>query len=289
MAAAAKKTDVATQKSNPPAIPEEYEAYAEDAGMGFDNQTSEDVAIPFIDILQSGSPECKGEDPTGKPGQIVNRSSGSVYDAKDGKEPGAEFVPVFTEHLMTEWVPMDNGGGFVGNHAMDSELVRKVRAEQPLGKYRHPSNSNDLVETFYVYGLFIPPGDDASPHPAVMAMSSTKIRPYQDWMFQARSVIITLPDGRKLTKLPLWTHRYQLNTRFVEKNNYSWWNWIVRFSGGSAPQARNEPNSDLYVLGKQLYNEVSAGMRKVDTDALRREEADAAPQKGDTSAEQAPY
>ena len=123
----------ATQKEHHP-VPAEYEAYAEDAGMGYDNQTADDISIPFIDILQSGSPECKGEDPAGKPGQIINRSSGEIYPGKDG---GAAFVPVYTEHVMTEWVPLDKGGGLVATYSMDDPLVRKVRSEQPLGKYKH--------------------------------------------------------------------------------------------------------------------------------------------------------
>lgn len=278
----------ATRKEHVP-VPAEYEAYAEDAGMGYDNQTADDISIPFIDILQSGSPECKGEDPLGKPGQIINRSSGEIYAGKDG---GAAFVPVYTEHVMTEWVPLDKGGGLVATYSMDDPLVRKVRSEQPLGKYKHPSgNGNELVETFYVYGIFIPPGEDSSPHPAVMAFSSTKIKPYKDWMFQARSVIITLPDGRKITKLPLWAHRYRFTTKFVEKNNYSWWNWVIRFDGAGATEARNAPDSELYALGKNLYEEVSSGMRKADTESLRREEqdAEATGKKGDTSSEKAPY
>lgn len=279
----------ATTRENPPPIPAEYEAYAEDAGMGYDNQTADDISIPFIDILQSGSPECKGEDPAGKPGQIINRSSGEIYPGKDG---GAAFIPCYTEHVMTEWVPLDKGGGLVATYAMDDPLVREVRSTQPLGKYKHPSgNGNELVETFYVYGIFVPPGEDASPHPAVMAFSSTKIKPYKDWMFQARSVILTLPDGRKITKLPLWAHRYRFNTKFVEKNNYSWWNWVIRFDGAGATEARLAPNSELYALGKSLYDEVSSGLRKADTASLRREEqdGDSAPKKGDTGSEKAPY
>ncbi len=274
----------ATRREPPPPIPAEYEAYAEDSGMGYENQTAEDISIPFIDILQSGSPECKGEDPQGKPGQIINRSSGLMYDAKEG----AVFIPCFTEHMMTEWVPLDKGGGLVGNYAMDDPLVKEVRSTQPLGKYKKPGSDNELVETFYVYGIFVPPGD-ASPHPAVMAMSSTKIKPYKDWMFQARAVVITLPDGRKLTRVPLWAHRYRFTTKFVEKNNYSWWNWVIRFDGSGATEARNAPDSELYMLGKQLYAEVQSGMRRADTESLRREEQDAHPGKGDTSKEEAPY
>lgn len=266
-------------------VPAEYEAYAEDQGMGYDNQTADDISIPFIDILQSGSPECKGEDPVGKPGQIINRSSGEIYA---GKEGGAAFIPVYTEHMMTEWVPLDKGGGLVGNFAMDDPLVKEVRATQPLGKYKKPNSENELVETFYVYGIFIPPGDDSQPHPAVMAMSSTKIKPYKDWMFQARGVVIPLPDGRKI-KPPLWAHRYRFTTKFVEKNNYSWWNWVIRFDGSGATEARIAPDSELYMLGKSLYEDISSGMKKADTESLRREEQDATPKKGDTASGDAPY
>jgi hypothetical protein len=294
MAGAAKKDDAPEgEQGKEVVVPPEgttdmaiYEGYEADVGMGFEGQTAEDISVPFLEVLQPGSPEVQGEDGL-KSGQIINRTTGEFYSGKDG----VAFIPVTTQHVVVEWVPRDNGGGIVGTHQLDDPMIVKVRASQPLGKYTHPENGNDLIETFYVYGIFCPP-DGAAPHPAVIAFSSTKIKPYKDWMFRARSIVIALPNGRKLTKLPLFSHRYLLTSVFVEKNNYKWYNWLVKFDGENAEGARIAPNDELYATAKSLCEDIAAGRKVADTANVgtREDVADRSPQgEGDRQSGDAPY
>lgn len=246
------------------------DGYGEYLGAGYENQTSEDVGIPFFEILQPGSPEAQGEDGP-RPGQIINKTTGQAISGKDG----LAFVPVLTEHKLVEWVPRDNGGGLVGSHDIDSPLARKVRAEQPLGTYKHPDNGNDLVETFYVWGLHI--DAEGNPSPGIIAFSSTKIGPYKNWQYMARSIVIELPGGRKQTNLPLFSHIYRLTTKFVEKNNYKWYNWVPGFAGADAKESRIHPKSDLFATALALREALQAGTVKADTNSLKREEGEATP------------
>jgi hypothetical protein len=261
-----------------------YDGYEADRGAGFENQTSEDISVPFIEVLQAQSPEVMVEDGP-KPGTFINRTTGEIFSGKDG----VAFVPAVTSHVVVEWVPRDKGGGIVATHQLDSDLVKQVRATQPLGKYVHPTNGNDLIETFYVYGVFIPP-DGSGPHPAVIAFSSTRIKPYKDWMFRARSIVIALPNGRKLTKLPLFSHRYRLTTVMAENTKGKWSTIVVRFDGDNAEGARIAPNDELYLYAKQLCDDVNAGRKQADlTNAGGRDDIDQAPREGDRGSEQAPY
>lgn len=262
-----------------------YEGYESDRGAGFENQTAEDISVPFIEVLQAQSPEVMVEDGP-KPGTFINRTTGEIFSGKEG----IVFVPATTHHVVVEWVPRDKGGGIVATYQLDDPLIVKVRAEQPLGKYTHPTNGNDLIETFYVYGLFVDTETGAS-HPAVIAFSSTRIKPYKDWMFRARSIVIALPDGRKLTKLPLFSHRYRLTSVSAENAKGKWQTLLVRFDGDNAEAARLAPNNDLYIMAKQLCEDVNAGKKQADTsNAPTRDDAvDQAPRKGDTDKEEAPY
>lgn len=267
--------------------------YGNDAGAGFDNQTGEDVSVPFLVLLQPGSPEVQGEDAVAKAGMWINKTTGEVYSGKDG----VTFIPALTEHLLVEWKPRDAGGGLVDQHAIDSELARRVRAQQPLGAYKHPdmhnedpNKINDLVETFYAYGVFVDPNGFASP--AVIAFSSTHIKPYKDWMFRVRSIVIPLPNGGKLTsrQLPLWALSYQFRTLKQEKNGFTWYVPAIGFAGKDASDSRVPPGSDLYEAAKGVYEGVSSGRVKAATETLVREErTDDAPKKGDVTAEKAPY
>lgn len=259
-----------------------YEGYEADRGAGYENQTSEDISVPFIEILQAQSPEVMVDDGP-KAGTFINRATGEIWKGSDG----IVFIPAVTQHNVVEWVPREKGGGIVGVHELDSELVRKVRSEQPLGKYVHPTNGNDLIETFYVYGIFV---ENGASYPAVMAFSSTRIKPYKDWMFRARSIVITLPNGRKLTKLPLFSHKYRVTSVDAENNHGKWKAPMVRFDGENAEAARIAPNDDLYLMAKQLCEDVNSGKKQADiSNAGDREASEATPSKGNTDQGAAPY
>lgn len=262
--------------------------YGEDAGAGFDNQTSEDVSIPFIVVLQPGSPLVQAPDSNYKAGMIINNTTGEILgDTKTG----VSFVPALTEHFLVEWVPRDNGGGFVGQHAIDSDLAIQVRRDQALGVYKHPENGNDLIETFYVYGVVLD-NETGAAIPAVWPFWSTHIKPYKDWMFRARSIVIPLPDGRKMTSknLPLWAFGYNVKTKFKSEKGFNWYIPIMGWADKDAMASRIKPGSDVYMSAKSVYEGITSGKTKVDTGNLSRESAsDATPAKGDVTAEEAPY
>ena len=263
-------------------VPEDFD-YGDDIGAGFENQTGADVSIPFLVVLQPGSPEIQGEDAVAKAGQIINKTTGDVYSGRDG----FTFIPAVTQHLMVEWIPRNSGGGLVAQHAIDSDLARRVRASQPLGAYRHPDNGNDLIETFYVYGAAVDPA--GALFPAVMAFSSTHIKPYQDWMFKARSIVYPLPNGRKLTNLPLFAHGYQITTKRMDKNGNTWYIPQAAFAGGSAAESRLSPTDERYIAAKSVREAVNSGALRADTDSLKQETADTQPSRGSRDSEQAPY
>lgn len=260
----------------------DYAEYEADRGMGTENQTSEDISVPFIEILQALSPEAQAEDGP-RPGTLINRATGEIWKGSEG----IAFIPATTSHVVVEWVPREKGGGIVATHELDSDLIRQVRATQPLGKYVHPESGNDLIETFYLYGIMV---DGDQSYPAVMAFSSSRIKAYKDFMFRARSIVIALPDGRKLTKLPLFSHRYRLTTVAAENNKGKWHTLQVRFDGENAEAARIAPSHELYQLAKSLCADVNEGRKVADTSSVgTRDDVDQAPSRGSADSEDPPY
>lgn len=307
MATAKEKTEDETKTNSTLALAggtdalEAYGAYhGEDAGHGLDNQTGADVSVPFMVLLQPGSPQVQDENSSARPGMWINTTTGEVFSGKDG----ITFIPAYTEHKAVEWVPRDNGGGLVDQHEMDSDIVRRCREKQPIGSWKHPDlwrpgldegelkKINDIVETFYVYGLFIHP-ESGEASPAVISFNSTHIKPYRDWMFKVRSVVIPLGDGRKLTSrdLPLWALAWQLRSDKREKNSNTWYVPSTGFAAATAVAALVAPGTPLYDAAKSVYEGVKTGEKKADTGGLSRAGAapDAEPTKGDTSAKDAPY
>lgn len=265
-------------------VADDYSGYAEDSGAGFENTTQSDLSIPFLSVLQAGSPEVLAEDSSAKPGMIVNRTTGELIPGKEG----LTFVPALVEHSYVEWVPRDKGGGLVGSHAIDSEIVRRVRETQPLGAYKHPDNENDLIETYALWVVALTAAGD--PYPAVINFSSTAIRPFKDFLFRARSIVIGLPDGRKITNLPLFSHCWVMRTARQEKAGNVWHTPLISFAGENATASRLAPSSDLYQKAKSVREAVSAGTVKAATETLTRAASDGSlGSKASADAEKAPY
>lgn len=212
----------------------DYEAYA---GAGFENQTSDDYAIPFLQILQALSPQIQ-ENEALRQGMIINTVTGEVFEAKNG----IAFVPATTNHCYVEWKPRDAGGGFVGIHEVQSELVRACIAGQDFGVYKTP-DGNELLETFYVYGIAVM--DDGSTCQAVLSFSSTKIKKYKAWQTKAKTIQIALPDGRRIPA-PLFAHRYRLKTVSEKNTKGQFYNWDITFDGENALACRLAPSDPLF-------------------------------------------
>lgn len=250
-------------------LPAEVFDYAEEAGAGFDQQTNEDVSIPFFSILQALSPEVAKEGGDYKAGMIINKSTG---EAADGKQKGIIFIPSITEHLYQEWVPRDKGGGLVNTYPIDHDLVREARAHKRFGAYVM-ENGNELVETFFVFG--IGGFNEELLTPAGIAFSSTNIRPYNNWMTQARSLQGMRPDRSKYI-MPLYSHRYVLLTEHVNRKNQSWYVWKPSFFGGSASEARLSSSSWEVAQARQMREAFLAGAIRANMSQVDRDAADAA-------------
>ncbi|CAM9957740.1 unnamed protein product, partial [Chrysoparadoxa australica] len=138
----------------------------------------------------SNSPEVEEElIPGAKTGDMVNTVTGELIKSDDG----VVFLPVHKEEAWVEWVPRNKGGGFAGLHDPAGELVQGLIKEN--GGSRIPpkgsdgkriafktDNGNEVIETYYVYGLILNAEGTEVESFAVISFSSTKIKPYRDWL-----------------------------------------------------------------------------------------------------------
>ena len=129
---------------------------------GFDNlDVSRDIAIPYINILQSGSPQInpsKAEHVEGaKVGQFYNTVSQLVSDTID-------VIPVLYQLRYVEWKPREQGGGFVEAHSADSGILSQTKRDGMTRKDVLPSG-NYIATTAYHYVMIL--GKDGSYSQAV--------------------------------------------------------------------------------------------------------------------------
>lgn len=188
----------------------------EEAGSGFEEATSDSYAIPFLQVLQSGSPQCKKSDGKyikgAEEGMIFNTVTQELFDG----EKGLRIVPCHYTQRMVEWKPRDSGGGFVGEHLVTDPVVNTTYKDD---KNRDVlPNGNNLVDTRNHYVLVL--GEDGSITPALLAMSSTSIKTSRQWMSKMQGIKIKGPNG--FVTAPMHSRVYLLTTSARSNDKGSW-------------------------------------------------------------------
>ena len=225
----------------------------DDFGAGFEDFGAEDVLVPFIAILQKGSPQVEEDNPKylkgAKAGMLWNTATAELFD---GKEKGIQVIPVHRTRNFIEWIPKDEGGGLVKVYDPEAkEVLAVIGKDRQYGK-RKIGDGNDLVETFSVFALVVKPDGDFDR--VIISFASSQIGVYKRWMMKAQSIKITTPDGRKRVP-PMFSHQYTLTTIFTQKKENTWY----KYNTDTAEPVALAPDSDLYAAAKAFRALVTNG------------------------------
>ena len=234
--------------------------YGDDAGAGYENQSAADMAMQFVNVLQKMSPQLEESDGL----FIEGAKEGDLYNTVTNEllPQGTEFIPGITEHVYVEWIPRDEGGGFVARHAMDSPLVVKAKANYKFGEWK-TDGGNDLIETFYIYGVLVMDGGQLIP--AVIAFAKTKIKVYKGWNTKIRAFQVILEDGRRQTP-PLFAHRVALGSVNDSNPKGKFKNLSLAPAGGSLTNSLITQDDARYLAARKVRDMVKGGTAKVDFD-----------------------
>ena len=265
------KNEVAVKEET--ALSTEVLDFGDDAGLGYENQTNDDISIPFLNVLQGQSPEVLAEDSDMKAGMIYNTVT---QEAVKGSV-GVTIVPVTTEHVFVEWIPRKQGGGFVAAHAPESAVVLKAKAESvKFGKYKvgDRETGNDLVETFYVYAL-----DAETGSYMIVPFASTKIKPYRSWNSACKLFNHTAYNIPK--RPPMFAHQVKLTTESESRNDGDSYNYRMNpanaatvVDGVKRPAILNSMigvNNPLFTEAKHFLKLIQEGVAKASYDNAKQD------------------
>ncbi|TAK94339.1 hypothetical protein EPO05_06490 [Patescibacteria group bacterium] len=206
--------------------------YSQAGVTGFENTTQQDFGIPFLQILQKGSPQIDEAHPEhaskkikgAKVGDIINTLSNAVVWGKSSPTV-MQFVPCSYEKLYVEWIPREKGGGMVKVHRNAQILLECTRNEKNQNVLR---SGNLVIDTAYFYGLLLQDGQD--PLPCVLGMTSTQLKKARMWLNMMSALKLNNMAGQKYTP-PMFSHQYAITT--VPENNEkgNWYGWQIRMGG----------------------------------------------------------
>jgi hypothetical protein len=216
----APEVPVPLPKGELPVVPADL--FEQDAGSGFEHTDSDAYAIPFLAILQKGSPQCDEDDGAyiegAKPGMLFNTVTAELYDGIKG----VLVIPACFQHNMVEWVPREAGGGMRGIYKPGDPIMEKT-VRDDRGRFVLP-NGNYLADTRYHFAILLKENDEFEP--VVISMSSTQIKKSRHWMTKMKSILLSKEDGSKF-EAPMMSHIYRLTTISESNDQGSWKGWKI--------------------------------------------------------------
>lgn len=245
------KNTPAKGKKNLPVKREDVSALiTQDAGeqSGFDNMGADDLAIPFIVILQSGSPQCK------KKGGIKGAAEGLFFNTVTNEVLGEKIkiIPCAYERSYVEWILRENGGGFIGKHA-DVSILSMTKKDNMSRDIM--ANGHQIVTTAYHYCLLLK--NNGTAEQVVIGLTSTQLKKSRKWNSQQMALQIVLKDGRKI-RPPMYSHIYEATSTEENNDKGEWSGWVF----GNSIIIKD---SDLYTMAKMFNMEVGQGTVKTVT------------------------
>lgn len=242
------KTDVAVKESTALA---NFNVSA-DAGAGFEDTSTESFAIPFLSILQSGSPQVKKSDGAyikgAEEGMLFNSVTNEVYSGDEG----VEIIPCHYTQRFIEWKLREDGGGFVGEHLPTDPIVSSTTQDD---KFRRITpNGTQLVDTRNHYVL-IRTANGLSP--AIMSLSSSQLKKSKQWMSMMQGMKIKNPETGMFDIAPMYSNVYKVSTVAESNDKGSWFGYRFSLVGKVTDEAE-------YNEAKSFASVVRAGNTKVE-------------------------
>ena len=240
------KNAIVTKEETAQAVIEMPAHFANLTGAGFEEMRSEDIAIPFVRILEKGSPQVNKRDGKyvqgAEPGMFFNKGLNAVYDG----EKGLSIIPCYYCMRYVEWKPRESGGGFVASHAVKPSGATNVGKEMML------PNGNVLNDTAQFFVLVI--GEEGA-YPAVLSLKSTQLTKARNWNLAMQFKKWTNPKGEKIPCM--FGHTWRMTTVPEANDKGDWFGYKFEHE---REIAANEP---LFKEAYDFWQSVKAGNVKV--------------------------
>lgn len=244
---------------------------------GFEKQ---DIAIPFMRVLQSNSPQATPKQPTyvdgAESGMFFNTATSEVYDGE-----GLEVIPISFIRQATLWWPRLTGGpngakGFVREVPIPEaqELLKKC-TKNDKGKDVTPDGQELVFAAMYY--IMVLREKSATPQYDLVAFPLTSTQLKKARMWNALIMGARLPNGSGVGTFnpKMFGFTYRIST-VPESNAKGTWMGVkiergqplLVFKDGN-PAEGFPGGAQLYLAARDLEKLVSTGKVKVKQEELR--------------------
>lgn len=233
--------------------------FAADAGAGMEGAGQESFAIPFLSVLQKGSPqvdEASGAAIEGaRAGMLFENVTGRMFSGKDG----VVIVPCSYKREFLRWGARDNGGGFKGAYSPEDvadmrakgqivELEGRLYAPEPDGSVSD-KKSDRFNDTRNHYVLIIDEETGAWTE-ALLSLTSTQIK--KSKMLMSALASVKLKNNAGMYTPPTFANFVRVTT-VGESNDKGTWFGVKFELAGQVDRA------EVYAAAKAFHANIAKG------------------------------
>ena len=222
--------------------------FVADSGMGLENVDKQDLALPFLKLLQSGSDETKKKHAKyvegAEAGMFYNTVTKKLYNG----EKGIEVIPVFYKMTYPEWAPFEKREGRPIHNDRGPGVMSKVTQNDRNKDML--DNGNEIIKTANHFVVI----NGERPEKALMTMKSTQLKVSRQWNSLMENEFENDPSTGKSLQAPTFSRIYKLNS--VENSgSFTWHGYKVSLS-------RKVDNAALYQMARDFHSSLKAGQKK---------------------------
>ena len=208
-----------------------------DSGMGLENIEKDDLALPFLKLLQSGSYETKKKHAKyvegAEAGMFYNTVTKKLYSG----EKGMNVIPCFYKMTYPEWAPFDKSEGRPIHPDRGPEVMAQTTKQ---GTKDVLANGNEIIKTANHFVIIL--GD--KPEKALMPLKTTQLKTSRGWnSLMDNEAIVSKTTGKSIPA-PAFSRVYQI--RSVEnQGNFTW-------HGMTVSLVKPVDNAEIYSMAKEF-------------------------------------
>jgi len=188
--------------------------FEEHAGKGLENIDKDDLALPFLKLLQSGSYETKKKHAKyvdgAEAGMFYNTVTKKLYSG----EKGINVIPCFYKMTYPEWAPFDRSEGRPVHPDRGPEIMAQTTKN---GTKDVLANGNEIIKTANHFVILV----GEKPEKALMPLKTTQLKTSRGWNSLMDNEVIIQQGTGKSIPAPAFSRIYHVKS--VENSgNFTW-------------------------------------------------------------------
>lgn len=230
------------------------------AHAGFESADRDSYAIPFLAVIQKGSPQVDKDDDVYieglEVGDLMLTASGEIFKDEDG----ADLIFCGYRRAFLRYEDNDGQkGGFKGEISVDDAATMRAKGELTEGddgKTYH--KSGDIIRDTRIHYVLVLRADGTAV-PAVLSLASTQIKKSKLLMANIGNFAAKNSAGKSFTP-PMFAHVFHAETVAESNDKGSWRGWKFTRTGFV-----NDP--ELFDAAVKFYEAVKGETVRVDFNA----------------------